>query len=465
MVVPLSVRLILFLLLFPVWVNGQTAHYYFGTLHAHSGYSDGNKDSLVSGCSTPLADFEYAKGSQQMDFLGISEHNHLGAGMHKADYFKGIAEANLANVDGDFVCLYGMEWGEIASGGHLIIYGVDSLIGWDNGNYHIYNAQEDYTGLFAKLASRPNAFCYFAHPQTGDYNDLIGTVAYNAVSDKAIVGSPFRSGPAFSLDTTFSDPSSGNYLSKWFKALAKGYHLGMCLDHDTHNTVFGRSQMGRTAIIADTLTQASVLDAYHQMRMYATDDWNTEVTFSANGHVMGSVVDAQGIPTISVGVADPDLEEVASITLYYGVPGSGLTPTVLSSNTDSLSLTYTHTIEQDSTFYYYAKIVQADGDQIYTSPIWYTRDDYAAIAEPKQQGVKGLSVLPNPNAGTFVLRFETALPQSFPLEVFNCLGECVYRESLDNVVGSFAKLVSLDGLAKGVYVLKVGDGMVRWVVE
>ncbi len=41
----------------------------------------------------------------------------------------------------------------------------------------------------------------------------------------------------------------------------------------------------------------------------------------------------------------------------------------------------------------------------------------------------------------------------------------MYRESLDNVVGSYAKLLSLDGLAKGVYMVKVGDGRMRWVCD
>src|SRR6185503_17821044 len=50
-----------------------TNSYYFGTLHSHSDYSDGNKDNPGY---TPTDDFTYAMTAQCMDFLGISEHNH-----------------------------------------------------------------------------------------------------------------------------------------------------------------------------------------------------------------------------------------------------------------------------------------------------------------------------------------------------------------------------------------------------
>ena len=216
---PLQHLLISVLLGWPIIGFGQGYKYYYGTLHAHSAYSDGNKDSASSHRTLPLHDFEYAKSSQHFDFLGISEHNHLTAGLHLADYHKGLQQANQANDNGNFVCLYGMEYGVISTGGHLIVYGIDSLIGWEAGNYDIYNSKTDYTALFKKVAARPNSFCYFAHPQDGDYNQILTTAPYNAVSDQAIVGTPFRSGPAFSLDTSYSNGSTFDYLDQWFAAL------------------------------------------------------------------------------------------------------------------------------------------------------------------------------------------------------------------------------------------------------
>ncbi|MCC7050334.1 MAG: T9SS type A sorting domain-containing protein, partial [Bacteroidia bacterium] len=104
----------------------------------------------------------------------------------------------------------------------------------------------------------------------------------------------------------------------------------------------------------------------------ASDDWNTKVDFKINSQPIGSIYSPAENPTISVNVSDPDGESVTSITVYYGVPGSGNQPAVLTTS-NSNSLTYTHTITANSTYYYYLHIVQADGDNIWTSPIWYTR--------------------------------------------------------------------------------------------
>lgn len=59
---------ILVFLGFSVSVNSQTLNYYYGNLHAHTGYSDGNKDAATTGVSTPSASYAYAKLSQNFDF-------------------------------------------------------------------------------------------------------------------------------------------------------------------------------------------------------------------------------------------------------------------------------------------------------------------------------------------------------------------------------------------------------------
>src|SRR6266700_3940055 len=109
------------LFFFPVWGNAQDYNYYFGNIHAHTAFSDGNKDKKAK---TPTECFAFAKKSQHFDFLGISEHNHSQAGMQLSSYQKGIDQAAQANENGKFVCLYGMEFGVINNGGHVIVYGV-----------------------------------------------------------------------------------------------------------------------------------------------------------------------------------------------------------------------------------------------------------------------------------------------------------------------------------------------------
>ena len=434
-------------------------HYYFGTIHAHSGYSDGNKDSLTSFMSMPYEDFEYAKHSLHMDYLGISEHNHSAAGMQLANYHRGVRQADSANQEGTFVSLYGMEWGEIASGGHVVVYGFDSLIGWETNNYDIFNAQTDYTGLFAKIAHHSGAFGYFAHPTNSDYN-AIYTSPYNAVSDSAIIGTPFRSGPAFSTDTLYSDPSTGNYLTRFYDALKAGYHLGIGMDHDTHYSVFGRSQKGRTVVLADTLTRSAILDAYRSMRFYASDDWNAQISFTANGHTMGQIITEAGSPNLSISVIDPDGESNSSITIFYGIPGSGVAPTALTSVSSSLSLNYTPAIANGTSYYYFARILQADGDQIYTSPIWYTRSDFVAVPQLALPAIQYFTITPNPSNGEFMYSFTTSVRLNLMLDVYTAEGKQVYHHPVPPTNGMYAEQVQLPTLAKGIYLVRLsGEGL------
>jgi hypothetical protein len=87
---------------------------------------------------------------------------------------------------------------------------------------------------------------------------------------------------------------------------------------------------------------------------------------------MGSIVTHTTSPLIDVTVSDPDAEAVSVINIWYGIPGSGTAPTVLTSAAGVSSLSYTH-IFATGTYYYYAEIIQADGNITWTSPVWYTK--------------------------------------------------------------------------------------------
>jgi len=431
-------------------IQAQSYNYYYGNIHAHTGYSDGNKDSATSLMSTPLQDFNYAKQSNHIDFYGISEHNHLQAGLKSpGDYHQGIIDANTVNVDGQFVAIYGMEWGVISNGGHVIIYGIDSLIGWDTNDYDIYNAEYDYTSLWKKVIARPGAFAYLAHPQTTDY-DSIFLKPLSIDADSAIVGMCARSGPAFSTADTYTDVSSSSYIARYKQALALGYHVGLGLDHDTHNSVFGRQTAGRLVVLASSLTRANVLDAIRSMRMYSSDDWNAKVDFTISSQPMGSIIEQANSPVISVTVNDPDAgETTSSIKVYGGVPGSGVGATLITSNTNSNTLTYTATIANNSTYYYYLQITQADTDVIWTSPIWYKRNDILGISTFKTENI--FNLYPNPSNGVINIVLQEITPTGFDVEVTNELGQLVYKESTNNMLSTTLDLHD----RKGVYFVKV----------
>lgn len=354
--------------------------YLYGNIHAHSSYSDGNKDDLSK---TPLDNFTFARDANCMDFLGMSEHNHAGAGMNINNYLLGYNQANSINgvvggTGNSIVTLWGMEWGTISGGGHVLVYGFDDkLIGWEPGNYDIFAAKGDYTSLFTLINGQANAFATLAHPNTSDYNGIAGT--YSASADNAIVGSAVESGPAFSTSVTYNDfPAQLSYLSYYKTMLAKGYRMGPVIDHDNHNFTFGRSTAARTVILATSKSRADLISAYRSMRFYASEDCNVKVEFKSGANVMGSSVVSAGVPTLTLAVTDLDNEAVDQIELWGGIPGGTEPVTPIKTYTAVSTFTFNsgdaENVQADNTtYYYYVIITQADGNKIVSAPIWYTR--------------------------------------------------------------------------------------------
>ncbi|MCX6317539.1 MAG: Ig-like domain-containing protein [Bacteroidetes bacterium] len=362
--------------------GGGTLNYYFGNLHAHSSYSDGNADNTTK---IPADDYAYAKTALCMDFLGISEHNHATAGMSITNWQPGRTQAAAATTS-TFVGMYGMEWGVISGGGHVIVYGMDSLIGWEAGNYDIFVAKSVYTGtggLFDILNRHGgNALAYLAHPNSTDYNNVLGN-AFDVNADNAIVGSAVESGPAFSTNTTYTNPgTSMSYLSYYRNMLSKGYHLGPTIDHDNHNMTFGHTAKTRLVVRAASLSENNLLDGMRKMRFYASQDCSAKIDFTISTETMGSVVTKAGAPLISV-TSTGTTSAVSSVSVMFGVPGSGTAATLL---TSSASGTFTYTdnaLANGSQRYYYLDITEADGSRIVTAPIWYTRNDAAKGVAPE----------------------------------------------------------------------------------
>lgn len=371
--------------------EAQTNNYYFGNLHAHTAFSDGNKDSLVSGIARPDAAYNYAKLSNEFDFLGISEHNHYSSnhnpGFKRPLYQTGINMANTANQDGSFLALFGMEYGVSSQyNGHVLIYGMNQLIGWESfapdvvgNNYDVYNAKTDYDALFRKIKNDTNAFCYLAHPDFSDfttdgtYATSLANAPYNAAYDSAIVGMPLRSGLATSAATNYNDYSLGNYFNYFKKMLYQGYHLGIGYDHDNHYSNFGRSNGGRLVLMAPSLTRANLFKAMKGMNFYGSDDSNAKISFELNGQIMGSIVSGSVYPTITIQHNDPDGEKADTIKIWKGYKNSGglwaeIINVSLESNTSILT---DKKVRSGIEYYYFAEIRQADGQWIMTSPIWF----------------------------------------------------------------------------------------------
>ncbi|HEV8539072.1 MAG TPA: hypothetical protein VGR15_09170, partial [Bacteroidota bacterium] len=198
-------------------LQAQTSYnIYFGDFHTQTWYSDGNQDQNPATYTVPVARaITYARDvAGNMDFLGVSDHNHNESlNMTMAYWVQGNHEADSVNQDGVFVGMRGQEWGVISGGGHVLVYGTDKLFGWNPGVYNVYVQKSNYGMLFDSL-KKYGGFGYLAHPQSDDYSGIF-TNAYNASWDSVVVGVALKNGPATSTNTSETNPSSTDYTSRY----------------------------------------------------------------------------------------------------------------------------------------------------------------------------------------------------------------------------------------------------------
>jgi trimeric autotransporter adhesin len=357
--------------------------YLYGNLHAHSSYSDGNKEDLTK---KPRDDYRFARDANCMDFLGISEHNHSGAGMNISNYPLGFADANLVNLElgaggNSMLTLWGMEWGVISGGGHVLTYGFnDQLIGWEAGNYNIFCAKNDYASLFNLINGQANAFATLAHPNPTDFGNIANT--YSASADNAVVGTAIESGPAFATNIDYSNfPFPLGDFEYYKTMLAKGYKLGPTMDGDNHYFTFGRQSTNRLVVLANSKTRADLVSAIKDMRFYASNDCNIKVDYKCNSNPMGSSLTLAGVPSITINVTDPDVvDAVDSIYIYGAKVGdpAPLEPIKKYFNQSAITFDVSDALNiqpNNTTYYYFAMVKQVDGQRVVTAPIWYTRAD------------------------------------------------------------------------------------------
>jgi flagellar hook assembly protein FlgD len=398
---------------------------YYGNLHSHTSYSDG--------VGTPTQAYAFARNTAPtpLDFLCVSDHNHSGAGMNLPDYHTGLAEAAAANDDGNFVAIYGQEWGVIESGGHAIVFESPTLFGWEAGNYDVFVAEGDYTGLYTAALANPPAsyppFVEWCHPSSGDFNSFAVTNdGKTVVSLMALI-----TGPAFSTSTTESDVGSTTGNEILFQdALRKGYRVSPAGDQDNHNATWGASTQTRTVALASGKTKSEILNALSIGRNYASQDHNTVVKFSADGHAMGEAwTSATGV-RFALQIIDPDLADgIAQIDLLRGITGTSNAVVVATSdNNPNFAWRERQVFPSGTEAHYYFRIRMNDNANIWTGPVYVTYDPSStvAVAGPVPSPSIALLAAPNPTLGQVTASFALPAPAGHGrLVVFDANGRRV----------------------------------------
>ena len=91
------------------------------------------------------------------------------------------------------------------------------------------------------------------------------------------------------------------YLSEYFMALDAGWHLAPTAGSFCYDPDFGNA---RTVILAQTLSESSLLQALRQRRAYATQDADLRLEFQLNGADMGGFIKKSETPELTARFQD-----------------------------------------------------------------------------------------------------------------------------------------------------------------
>jgi PKD repeat protein len=83
----------------------------------------------------------------------------------------------------------------------------------------------------------------------------------------------------------------------------------------------------------------------------------------------------------------------------------------------------------------------------------------------EQIAVESLSVFPNPTEGELNVTFNVVSPKAMSFVVTDVLGKTIQTQNIQAATGANAVILSTDGIASGMYLLQIGDGSNKQVVQ
>lgn len=346
----------------PVRVAGQRPpeRVLWGDLHGHTVFSDGR--------GTVEEYYDFACRVAGLDFCALTDHDFE---MVDEMWEHCKAATNRWNRPGEFVTIHGYEWsGLTPDGGDHNVYFLDddaplyrSTLMYDPRNLQMDHTSEKVKTveeLLARLAGHlrhKNVFCI---PHFGGRR-----------------GNPRWHDPRVQrLIEIYSDHRRSEEWANTF--LSAGHRLGIMASSDNHygNPGYGYLRIlydwdkqeigtGLVAVYAPERTRESVFHALYDRRVYATSGARILLDFRLNGHPMGSEVKLDQSPTLVV-----DAVGTAAIT-HLEIKKNSKPVFVATPNRQSARLEWRdEAFSPAESVFYYTRVVQEDGEEAISSPIW-----------------------------------------------------------------------------------------------
>lgn len=332
---------------------------YFGDIHGHSRLSDGT--------GTPGDYYRYARDVSGLDMAALTDHVDYGLIPIDGKPWELIKKtANEMYVPGDFVTFVGFEWTNWTYG-HRNVY-------YRDGDGPVFRAIDPDSDTPEELWERisPYEAMTVAHhvgggPVATDWSIQPGPKEW-LVEICSVHGSSECSG----CEPGIYRPRDGHFVRD---ALSRGYKLGIMASGDTHDGHPGQRSVnapvtGLLAVYASELTREAVWEAFRGRRVYGTSGPKIILNFRVCDMPMGSEVQwskSKGpVPILFRAVC---CEEIERIEIFRnGVP-------LFMQRGEELGGVFAILLVEDpeplpGTSWYYARVVQKDGNLAWSSPIW-----------------------------------------------------------------------------------------------
>ena len=332
---------------------------YWGDIHNHTNLSgDGVRDIDDA--------YWYARHISGLDFVAITDHEG------GKDWERSKASAKKYNVPGAFATILAYEYSRAGFSGHRNVYYLDDDMPCPTPDDPSDLWDQLPPGRALVIPHHPNTHSEggttFGRWQPTDWN------VHHPEFQRHVEICQLRG--SFEVEEIGAPVILGGNGSSARSALAKGLRLGFVGGTDNHrghpgsrmDTMGGinfrlRPVGGLTAVLAHECTRESLWEALLARRTYATTCEHILLDFNVNGACMGGATEpalAFNVRLAAIGAsAITRVDIIRDGQEVHTVQGSGA----------SLELEWSdYPAEQPG--YYYARVIQADGNAAWSSPIW-----------------------------------------------------------------------------------------------
>lgn len=233
---------------------------YYGEVHSHTTESDG--------AGPPEQAYAHARDVGHADYFATTDHN---LGKYDADrvaYVGRVAEE--ANRDGEFAALYGYEMTYETSTGH---YGHANILQPKAFFKTDLTLDQWYDGM---AKAQENGVGQFNHPgeKWGNFNEFVFDPRMDEI---------FRL-----MEIRITEYGITCIEEEYDRALRMGWHISPVSNEDTHGPTWTTTREETGAVLAESLSRETVLDAMRKNRTYATTDRTFRLFYKANGEWIGA---------------------------------------------------------------------------------------------------------------------------------------------------------------------------------